>query len=158
MRVPKIYLETTIFNFPFAADAPQYTADTIRLFEEIKMGRFVPFTSEYVINELKDAQYDLQQRMLNIVDEYKVKVFTTTEEMDRLGSLYVESGIIPVRYMTDAMHIAATVVKELDYIVSLNFRHIVRQKTIAACNAINALQGYRQTGIYSPAEIIDRRS
>jgi hypothetical protein len=36
MRVPAIYLETTIFNFPFVDDAPQYRSDTLELFEEIK--------------------------------------------------------------------------------------------------------------------------
>ncbi len=35
MKIPTIYLETTMFNFPFADDAPQYKADTLRLFEEI---------------------------------------------------------------------------------------------------------------------------
>jgi len=42
MRVPTIYLETTIFNFPFADDAPQYKTDTLRLFAEIKAGKFRP--------------------------------------------------------------------------------------------------------------------
>ena len=45
MRVPKIYLETTIFNFLFVGDAPQYTADTRKLFEEIRAGKFEAFTS-----------------------------------------------------------------------------------------------------------------
>jgi hypothetical protein len=45
VRIPAIYLETTIFNFPFADDAPQYRALTLRLFEEIKTGKFKPFTS-----------------------------------------------------------------------------------------------------------------
>jgi len=45
MDKPKIYLETTIFNFPFVEDAPQYRADTLRLFSEIKAGKFRPFTS-----------------------------------------------------------------------------------------------------------------
>ena len=35
MRIPDIYFETTIFNFPFADDAPQYKADTLRLFAEV---------------------------------------------------------------------------------------------------------------------------
>ena len=52
MKIPTIYLETTIFNFPFADDAPQYKADTLKLFSEIKAGRFLPYTSEYVTREL----------------------------------------------------------------------------------------------------------
>ncbi|MFP3041494.1 hypothetical protein LQZ19_06685 [Treponema primitia] len=51
MRTPRIYLETTMFNFPFADDSPQYRDDTRRLFEEIKVGRFQPFTSAYATGE-----------------------------------------------------------------------------------------------------------
>ena len=55
-RIPTIYLETTIFNFPFADDAPQYQADTKRLFAEVKSGKFRPFTSEYVTQELESTR------------------------------------------------------------------------------------------------------
>ena len=41
MRAPTIYLETTIFNFPFADDAPQYRDDTLPLFAEIKARFYV---------------------------------------------------------------------------------------------------------------------
>jgi rRNA-processing protein FCF1 len=61
MKVPTVYLETTIFNFPFADDAPQYKADTVRLFEEIKAEKFRPFTSEYVTQELKAATDSLRK-------------------------------------------------------------------------------------------------
>jgi len=35
MKVPKIYLETSIFNFHFADDSPDKRDDTLRLFEKI---------------------------------------------------------------------------------------------------------------------------
>lgn len=93
--------------------------------------------------------------MLALIDEYNVEIFKATEEINRLASIYVEKGIIPFRYRTDAMHIAAAVVKELDMIVSLNFRHIVRKKTVEECALVNSREGYRLTGIYSPSELIN---
>ena len=48
MEIPKIYLETTIFNFPFVDDAPDLRADTLRLFEEIKAGKFKPSSAEVI--------------------------------------------------------------------------------------------------------------
>jgi len=42
MRIPGIYLETTIFNFPFADDAPQYRADTLRLLRRFGRGSLMP--------------------------------------------------------------------------------------------------------------------
>ncbi len=55
MRAPRVYLETTIFNFCFADDAPEMRRDTLALLEEIKAGKYEPFTSDYVLRELFQA-------------------------------------------------------------------------------------------------------
>ena len=100
LRIHTIYLETTIFNFPFADDAPQYKADTLHLFSEIK------------------------------------------------------AGIIPESYSNDALHIATATIANLDFIISLNFRHIVKHKTIIQTEIINAREGFKRVFIHSPAEVI----
>jgi rRNA-processing protein FCF1 len=55
MKKPKIYLETTLFSFYFSDDSPEKRCDTIKLFEEIKEGRYDPYTSQYVVEELEQA-------------------------------------------------------------------------------------------------------
>jgi len=155
MRVPTIYLETTIFNFPFADDAPQYKADTLRLFAEVKAGKYKPFTSEYVMQELEAATDTRREDRLRLIQEYGVDVIPTSDETEKLATAYIEAGIIPPAYSTDGFHIAAATVKGLDFIVSLNFRHIVRRKTIEETDLINFREGYKKIGIYSPAEVID---
>jgi hypothetical protein len=156
MRVPTIYLETTIFNFPFANDAPHYQADTLRLFAEIKAGKFKPFTSEYVPRELeitKDAEK--MAKMKALISDYGITVIPANPEIERLADVYVSAGIIPAKYATDALHIAAATVADLDYIVSLNFRHIVKHKTIISTEIINASEGYKRVFIHTPAEVLD---
>ena len=49
MRIPKIYLESTVFNFFFAYDAPDKRKDTLKLFKEIKEGKYAPYTSNAVL-------------------------------------------------------------------------------------------------------------
>jgi predicted nucleic acid-binding protein len=155
MRIPTIYLETTIFNFPFADDAPQYRDDTKRLFAEIKASKFRAFTSEYVIRELAAATDALREDRLGLVREYAVEVMPASEETRGLATAYIEAGIIPLAYGTDGFHIAAATVGGLDFIVSLNFRHIVKRKTIERTELINYREGYKRIGIYTPAEVID---
>ena len=155
MRVPTIYLETTIFNFPFAADAPQYQADTLQLFAEIKAGKFKPFTSGYVIDELEAAEDSLREQRLQLIKEYGVEVIPTSDEAKNLAKAYIEAGIIPPSFGTDAFHLAATTVAGLDFIISLNFRHIVKRKTIVETEFINLREGYKPIEIYSPMEVID---
>jgi len=155
MRVPTIYLETTIFNFPFADDAPQYRADTLQLFTEIKTGKFKPFTSVYVTQELEAATDTNREDRLRLIKDYEVEVIPASDEAERLAVAYIEAGIIPQAYSTDGFHIAAATVNGLDFIVSLNFRHIVKRKTIEETELINFREGYKRIGIYSPAEVID---
>ena len=155
MRIPTIYLETTIFNFPFANDAPHYKTDTMRLFVEIKAGKFRPFTSGYVFDELEAASDSLRDERLRLINEYGIEVIPVSDEVKSLAAAYIEAGIIPPAYGTDGLHIAAATVKGLDFIVSLNFRHIVKRKTIEGTELINFQKGYKKIGIYSPMEVID---
>jgi len=155
MRIPAIYLETTIFNFPFADDAPQYKSDTLQLFAEIKAGKFRPFTSEYVTRELEAATDPMREDRLRLIKEYDVEVLPASDETKNLAMAYIKAGVIPQAYGTDGFHIAAATVNGLDFIVSLNFRHIVKRKTIEEAELINFREGYKKIGIYSPAEVID---
>ena len=156
MRVPTIYLETTIFNFPFADDAPQYRADTKRLFAEIKAGKFQPFTSEYVTRELEITGDDEKlMKMKALITDYGIPVIPASPETERLADVYITAGIIPVKYATDALHIAAATVAGLDFIVSLNFRHIVKHKTIIETEFINAREGFKRVFIHTPAEVTE---
>ena len=154
-RIPAIYLETTIFNFPFADDAPQYRADTLRLFAEIKAGKYKPFTSEYVTQELEAAADSLRNNRLRLINEYEVEIIPISDEAKSLAATYIRAGIIPPAYATDGLHIATATIKGLDFIVSLNFRHIVKRKTIEGTELINFQEGFKKIGIYSPAEVID---
>jgi hypothetical protein len=156
MGRPKIYLETTIFNFPFADDAPQLRADTIRLFEAIKAGKYDPYTSSYALDELEDTkQSEKLEKMKGLIQEYNIRILPFSEEAKNLASLYLADGVISRKYLTDAYHIAITTVNQLDFIVSLNFQHIVRQKTIQETARINKREGYKQISIYEPSEVIN---
>ena len=155
MRIPKIYLETTVFNFFFAEDAPEKRQDTIKLFEEIKDGSYIPYTSDAVLEELEKAAAEKFNQMFSLIGQYSMIILTVTDEAKRLADIYIKEGIIPEKYPTDALHIALATVNDLDYIVSYNFRHIVKVKTITMTESINLRENYKRIGIFSPTEVID---
>lgn len=155
MRVPKIYLETTVFNFYFADDAPEKKRDTLKLFKEIKEGKYLPYTSDYAVNELNDAPAKKRQKMLRLLEEYGVVLIKASDEADKLAKMYVSEGIIPPKYYADGLHIAIATIMDLDFIVSLNYKHIVKRKTILLTEVVNVREGYKKVGIYSPMEVIE---
>ena len=155
MSIPSIYLETTIFNFPFVDDAPQYKADTLKLFADIKDGKFKPYTSTYITEELeKTNSGEKLAKMKALIKDYEITVLETNNEIIELAKAYIKAGVIPERFFTDALHIAVATVYGLDFIVSLNFKHIVKHKTKLLTEGINAMLGYSHIYILAPAEVI----
>jgi predicted nucleic acid-binding protein len=157
MRTPRVYLETTMFNYYFEPEREAH-ADTVKLFEEIRAGKYQAFTSVYALRELRDAPPEKMKKMLTLVDEYGLTTLDFSTEAEQLANIYVREGIIPAKYGTDSVHIAVATVNDLDRVVSLNFKHIVRKKTIEFTELINIREGYHKIGIYTPMEVVDRES
>lgn len=79
-----------------------------------------------------------------------------TEEVDMLAAMYLEHRIVPPTSTVDAQHIAVAAVYDMDMILSLNFKHIVRKKTVTMTGLVNADLGYRAVEIHTPMEVVDR--
>jgi predicted nucleic acid-binding protein len=158
MKVQRIYLETTIFNYLFEPerDAHQSTVD---LFREIRGGKFDAYTSAYVFDELSAASEPKRSQMLGTIPQYKIKVLETDTEAERLANEYVKECAIPKTHLLDATHIALASIKEMDIIISLNFKHINKRKTEILTVAINKKNGYnKEIAICSPMEVIENDS
>ena len=154
MRVQKIYIETTLFNFYFDTDREAHLS-TVKLFKEIAAGKYAAFTSRHVVEELEKAQEAKRDKMLNLILEYGIYVLEATDEAERLADIYVADGIIPKKYHSDGLHIAIATVNDLDMIISMNFQHIVKRKTKVQTGNVNFLNGYRPVEILNPMEVFD---
>ena len=153
MRIPKIYLETTIFNHYFDSDREAHAA-TVKLFGEIRAGLFEAYTSLYVVDELNKAREPKKTKMLGLIGECGIQVLNFSDEARKLAGIYANEGIIPAKYQYDGLHIAYATVYDMDYILSLNFKHINRLKTKIMTNLINIREGYKQIIVVSPMEVI----
>jgi len=154
MRVPKIYLETTVFNYYFDTDRDAHT-DTVKLFDEIKAGKYEVFTSIYVMDELAKAGEPKRSNMLELIEKYDIIVVPADEETEKLADIYINEKVIPTSKQLDSLHIACASVNDVDYIFSFNFRHINRIKTKEMTSIINIREGYKPVKITVPAEVIE---
>ena len=51
--------------------------------------------------------------------------------------------------------LAIPTIMDMDFIVSFNFKHIVKRKTMLMTEVINVREGYKKIGIFAPAEVIE---
>jgi predicted nucleic acid-binding protein len=154
MRKPRVYLETTMFNYYFDTDR-EYHDDTVRLFEEILVGKYEAYTSIYTVLELRKAPEPKRSNMLTLIGKYGINTLDFDIEAEHLADAYVENGIIPQKYLLDGTHIAIAAVHNLDYILSFNFQHINKMKTKHMTELINLKEGYKGITICTPMEVLD---
>jgi predicted nucleic acid-binding protein len=153
--VPKLYLETTVFNFYYLEKESKRKDDTHKLFNAIKGGKYAVYTSQYVLDEIARDTPGKFKKMRGLIDKYVQDTIYFNEEVQNLADLYVERRIIPAKFITDARHIAAATVSKLDFVVSFNFGHIVKPKTMIGTGFANLHYGFRQIGLCTPTEVLD---
>jgi predicted nucleic acid-binding protein len=87
MGTKKIYLDTSIINFFYADDAPDFKKATIAFFSNyVEPHVYDVYVSDIVINEiLKTKKIDKRKQLLQKIQEYELSVLRFTEEADNLA-------------------------------------------------------------------------
>lgn len=80
-------------------------------------------------------------------------VLIVDDEAARLAEQYLRSGVFGPSSGIDALHVATATVTRMDFVVSWNFRHMVKIQTVQRVNSVNLAQGYRTVDIRSPLEM-----
>ena len=153
MKKLKLYLDTTIFNFVFADDAPKERDLTRKFFKHID--EYEVFISDVVLEEIAKCPLPKRQRMYDLIARHDIEELTMDEQARQLAIKYIEQGVIPSKYQGDALHIATATVNQMDVILSWNFQHIVKLKTKREVAGINIFMGYGAVDIYSPLEVVN---
>lgn len=82
-------------------------------------------------------------------------VLESTSETNEVGAQFVKEGVIPSKYQDDGRHLAIALVNGMDYIVSWNFKYLVKPKTKMVVRAFSIKEGYKQIEIITPEEVVE---
>ncbi|TKJ45209.1 hypothetical protein CEE35_04790 [Candidatus Aerophobetes bacterium Ae_b3b] len=150
-RNPKVYLDTSVLSALFDDKNPERKNLTRIFFNQTE--NFQIFISDLTLAEIeRTVNVQLKRKLQKLVDKFDV--VKTNEDVERVAEEYIKQGAVPEGYPEDAYHIALTVIYEMDYLLSWNFRHIVRKRTIDVIRMVNTLHGLRQVEIMAPPEIL----
>jgi predicted nucleic acid-binding protein len=160
MRELKLYLETSVWNFVFADDAPEKQEITRKFFDNLASSPYLIYASETVFLEFEAATEDKQQELLEVISRHDPTILNLTPEVTKLADKYIEHGALPRKARNDALHVAYSSVHELDLVVSWNLRHIANIHRQERVQGVNLLNGYtKPILLITPMEVSehDRR-
>ncbi|MBI3193032.1 MAG: PIN domain-containing protein [Ignavibacteriae bacterium] len=147
----KIYLDTSIISALFDERNPERKILTEEFFQQIDL--YQVFISTLTLLEIENTpNYILKEKMQNAVSRFQVLSLQPTVE--KLSNDYISHGAIPHSYAEDAYHIAIAVANDMDYLLSWNFRHLVRNKTRDIVRMVNTLNQMKHIEIVTPAELM----
>lgn len=147
----KVYLDTSVVSALFDERNPERQALTRSFFDVVD--RFDVHVSELTLAEMDRApDGKLGMRMRDTVKGFTI--LAVDEEVEDLAMEYVSRGAVPESYPEDAMHIAVASLHGMDYLLSWNFRHIVRRRTRDVVDMVNTLRGMPHVSISTPAELL----
>ena len=147
----KLYLDTSVISALFDDRNPERKALTEEFFSKIEI--YETYISELTIAEIERTYNDvLKDKMRQVIKGFHV--LEINEAVEELAKEYIKYGAVPETYSEDAYHIAVAVLNEMDYLLSWNFRHIVRRKTKDIVRMVNTLRNLKQIEITAPGELL----
>jgi hypothetical protein len=110
----KVYLDTSIINFLYADDAPEYQKETGRFFEmALVPGKIDAYISGIVTGEINATkEIAIRNKLLDTFTKYpQINNLAVTAEEEAnnitlLSEAYISLGIIPRHKLADALHVA----------------------------------------------------
>ncbi|MEK6765294.1 MAG: type II toxin-antitoxin system VapC family toxin [Planctomycetota bacterium] len=154
---PKSYLETTVISFYTA----QISRDLItaghqqvtREWWDNQLGRFTPYISEIVYEEIARGDQNAAQKRIKAVEGFGY--LEINSEVLKLAKVYFDALDLSDKSRLDALHLALAVQHGMDYLVSWNFIHIVGARPRKIIDEINYQNGIKSPILCTPEELIE---
>ncbi len=155
MKKLKLYLDTSVWNFYYADDAPEKMEATKDFFGNLASGRYEIYTSSVVIREIENADEETLARLVALMNKYSPILLEVNDEIDAMAEVYLNEGIVPAKKRDDALHIAVSTFHEMDALLSWNYKHLANLSKKEKVRAVNITQGYlKELEMITPLEVI----
>jgi len=153
----QFYLDTSVIDFLFVTDAPDFRAITVEFFENHAQ-RHDLYISDIVLLEMeRDPCLEHRALLFQAVDQYELEILPNdnNEAIIELAGRYIERGAIPRNKEEDAQHVAYATIYNMDALLSWNFKHLANVNREAKIHSVNMEAGYYNSiRLLSPMEVI----
>lgn len=158
--MPSVYLETTIPSYLTAWRSPELVMaarqQITREWWDTRRYDFDLFVSQLVIDEASAGDAAAAARRLEALAG--IPLLVSSEHADALTKLLIQELSLPARATADAVHIAVSVVNQMDFLLTWNCTHIAnaafRPMIETACRSL----GYAIPVICTPEELLSVKS
>ena len=139
---PKIYLDTSVISHLEQQDASDKMFDSRLLWEELKQGKHKVYISEVVTREIAKNKREKQTILTFWLADIEPTIIEISPEIEAYADALIKECVLPPKSRDDCLQIACTVIGKCDMLLSWNFKHMVKIKTIDGVKIVSKRLGY----------------
>lgn len=156
MRKLKLYIETSVWNFYFADDAPEKRDITKEFLVDLRKGLYDVYISDVVIKEINNAPEDKKVKLGELIEQCAPTKLDASDEAEKLAEIYLTNNIIPENKRDDALHVSIATVSEMDALITWNYRHLANLRKVELFYSANLEAGYfKKIEITTPMGVLE---
>ncbi len=155
---PKLYVETSIVSYLTSRPSRDVVINANQqLAQEWWENRhkFDLFVSELVVNEVSQGDVQMAEKRLNLIRD--VPLIDFNGEAKDLAKEILRQNVLPIKAALDVFHIAAAV-HEIDFLLTLNCKHIANAFILRRIEKICVRFGYEPPIVCTPQEILGKEN
>lgn len=122
---PRLYLDTSVISYLAGRESAGVIAkgnqEVARRWWETRTG-YDLFVSPVVVREVSAGDQDAAQRRIALL--WGIPVLEVTPTAESLAGGMLRDGIVPANVPEDALHIAIAASHGMNFLATLNFKHI----------------------------------
>jgi len=154
---PKVYVETTIVSYLTARlSRALVTAAHQQITQQWWNDRrkdFDLFASQAVVKEAGGGDETVADLRLKVLEE--LPLLDITEEVSSFAEELIRVGPMPPKAAVDAVHVAASVVHRLDYLLTWNCTHLANAAIRIKIDQMCRSRDYSPVVICTPEELME---
>ena len=152
-----VYVETTVISYLVALPARDLVVAahqqiTLDWWGQRRPG-FDCVISQVVIDEVSRGDPAEARKRLAMVDTLNVLAITT--EVEDLTESIMKSGILPLRAVRDAAHVAVAAIHGIQYLLTWNCKHLANAQISRRIAGVCATSGFQMPIICTPEELLE---
>ncbi|MCL2065638.1 MAG: PIN domain nuclease [Candidatus Cloacimonetes bacterium] len=154
MKKIRLYLDTSVVSALADPKKPERMQETHLLWKDIKADKYEIIISFVLIDEVEKCKQPKRDIMYDFLSTIKYEKLEANDTISDIADEVFKLGILPKKSRNDRLHIGSAIVSSCNYIVSWNFKHLVKIKTVNGVRAITNLHGFNPIDIIAPASLI----
>jgi len=156
---PKLYVETSIISYLTARPNRDVVINANQQLAQEwweKRQNFDLFVSQIVIDEVSKGDVLFAKKRLDLIQDFPLIEFN--DESKDLAKRILQQNVLPPKATLDVFHIAVTTVHQLDFLPTLNCKHIANAFIFRRIEKICRQFGYEPPVVCTPQEILQKEN